>query len=155
MLAVAAVIPLLVHLLPPWDATRLGGHLLPMFWMTFVAAYLYGPRLGVLAGLVAPLANLLLTGQPAGRSLGVLTMELVVFALLAVWAARRFPRCWLVAPLSYAGARLVSILLQAGLASGGFGAAPALLLRSVVTGLAGLGLLALINAVLAKLYARR
>ncbi|MDD2765331.1 MAG: hypothetical protein PHE83_15310 [Opitutaceae bacterium] len=155
LLVVAAVIPLLVHLLPSWDTAPLGVHLLPMFWMTFVAAYLHGARLGALAGLVAPLVNLLLTGLPAARAFSALTVELVAFALLAAWATRRFPRFWLVAPLSYAGARLVSILLQAGLTFGGFGTVPALLLRSLVAGLAGLGLLALINAALVKLYARR
>lgn len=50
----AAVATMLAHLPPPWDAAPLGGHLLPMFWMTLIAVYLYGAGLGAQARLAAP-----------------------------------------------------------------------------------------------------
>jgi len=148
----AAVTPMLVHLLPSWDAAPLGAHLLPMFWMTFIAVYLYGAGIGALAGLAAPLANLVLTGLPAWKYLGVLSCELVVFALVTAWAVRRFPRLWLLAPLGYFVAKIFSTSLQAATSVfGDIGAPLVFIKQSIITALAGLLVLAVINAVCVKI----
>ena len=152
----AAVTPLLVHLLPSWDGAPLGAHLLPMFWMTFIAVYLYGGGIGALAGLMAPLANLVLTGLPAWKYLGVLSCELVIFALATAWLVKRFPRVWMLAPLGYLVAKVCSTSMQA--VTGVFGdiGAPLVFFRqSLVTALAGLLVLALINGICVKVAPKR
>jgi len=152
----AAVTPLLVHLLPSWDGAPLGAHLLPMFWMTFVAVYLYGGGIGALVGLVAPLTNLVLTGLPAWKYLGVLSCELVIFALATAWLVKRFPRIWLLAPLGYLVAKLCSASMQAVTGVfGDIGAPLAFIRQSLSNALVGLLVLAVINAVCVKLAPKR
>lgn len=69
LLAVAWLVPLAVHLVP-WSGERpFEAYLQPMFWATFVAAYFYGGRIGLLVGLFALAANLLVTGLPASKFL--------------------------------------------------------------------------------------
>ena len=150
--ALAAVTPMLVHLLPTWDAAPLGAHLLPMFWMTFIAVYLYGAGVGALAGLAAPLVNLVLTGLPAWKYLGVLSFELVVFALATAWAVKRYPRVWLLAPLGYLVAKIFSTSMQAATSVFGDIGAPLVFFKhSIITALAGLLVLAVINVLCVKI----
>ena len=153
LLAVAWFVPFAVHL-APWSGARpLGAYLLPMFWATFVAAYFYGARIGVIVGLFAPAINLLVTGLPAWKFLAVMSCELVAFALLATWAIRCVPRFFLIAPLAYVVAKLFSTGLQAATGVfGDIGAPGAFLLRSLGGGIAGLVVLGAINAALAWFY---
>lgn len=153
LLALAWLIPLAIHL-APWSGARpLGAYLLPMFWATFVAVYFYGAGLGVVVGLFAPAINLLVTGLPAWKFLSVLSFELTVFALVTAWAVRRAPRFVLAAPLGYVVAKLGSTGLQAATAAfGDIGAPGDFFVRSLIGGVAGLGVLAAINAGLAWCY---
>ena len=153
LLAVAWLIPFAVHL-APWPGERpLGAYLLPMFWATFVAAYFYGVRTAVIVGLFAPVINLLVTGLPAWKFLSVLSVELVVFALVATWAVRRWPRVFLIAPLGYVVAKMASMAVQAltGI-FGDIGAPLAFFTRSIGGALAGLAVLAAINGALVWFY---
>jgi len=153
LLAVAWLVPFMVHLLP-WPGPRpLGAHLLPMFWTAFVAVYLHGLRVGLLVGLFAPALNLALTGLPALRWLSVLSFELVVFAVFAWWAVRHRPALWLIAPAGYLAAKLAATGLQTLLALfGDLGAPSAFLLGSLRNALPGLAVLAVINFALMKFY---
>jgi hypothetical protein len=153
LLALAWLVPLLVHLLP-WAGERpLGAYLLPMFWTAFVAVYLYGAAMGVVVGLFASAVNLLVTGLPALPLLSVLSLELAVFALVSAWAVRRTPRLLLIAPLAYGVAKLAStglVIVVPGIAAG---AAPgAFLVGSLTAAAAGLVVLAAINAALIRWY---
>ncbi len=153
LLAVAWLVPFLVHL-APWSGDRpLGAHLLPMFWATFVAVYCYGARAGLLAGLFAPAVNLLVTGLPAWKFLSVLSFEQAVFAAVLAWAVRRAPRCWLLAPAGYLAAKAGSTLLQSATpVFGDIGAPARFFATSVTGGAAGLVALAAINFALVKAY---
>jgi len=153
LLAIAWLIPFLVHL-APWPGARpLGAYLLPMFWATFVAVYFYGAGVGLLTGLFAPAVNLALTGLPAWKSFGVAGVEVVGFVLATTWAVRRGPRVWLWAPLGYLVARIgAALLLSATTAFGSLDAAEKFLKHMVVGGAAGLIVLALINGALVKFY---
>jgi hypothetical protein len=156
LLALSAAVPPLVHLLPSWDLAPLGAHLLPMFWMTFVAAYLFGARVGAVAGLFAPAVNLLLTGLPAWRHLSVLSCELIVFSVGTAWAVRRFPRFWLLAPLGYVVAKLFSTGVQAATGVfGDIGAPLAFFQRSLGNAVAGLIVLAAINFTLVRVSPKK
>lgn len=153
LLAIAWLIPFLVHVLP-WGGTRpLGAYLLPMFWMAFVAVYLHGLRLGLLVGLFSPMLNLLITGLPALGWLSMMGLELIVFIFFVWWTIRRTPRFWLIAPFGYLVAKILSTL---GLALMGkyvdFGTSSSIIIESLRNGLPGLGVLAVINLAMVLLY---
>jgi hypothetical protein len=103
-------IPFLAHLLPHQGATPVGAIWLPMFYMPFMAVVLFRVHVGILAGLLAPLVNFLVTGLPEPRFLMVLSLELTLFALLVSLGSksvRKIP-LWLLAPLGYVLAKLCS-----------------------------------------------
>jgi len=153
LLALAWLIPFLVHLVP-WTGVRpLGAYLLPVFWATFVAVYFYGATAGLLTGLFAPAVTLLVTGLPAWRSFGSTAVELVVFVLVASWAVRSAPRSWLWAPLGYVAAKTVAAFTLAFSETVNHpDAAGYFFTHLLVGGGAGLLALALINAALVKWY---
>ncbi|MCX6954867.1 MAG: hypothetical protein NTV51_22140 [Verrucomicrobia bacterium] len=153
LLALAWLVPFAIHL-APWSGSKpLGAYLLPMFWATFVGAYLFGARLGVVVGLFGSVVNLLVTGLPAWKFLSVMSFELVVFAVVTGWAVRRLPRLVLIAPLGYLLAKLASTGLQlATPVFGDIGAPGDFLLSSLGRGAAGLIVLAAINAALVWFY---
>ncbi len=156
LLALAWAVPFLVHLLP-WNGPRpLGVYLLPMFWTTFVAVYLYGALLGLAVGLVAPAVNLILTGLPANKYVLEAMLELTVFALATTWAVRRWPRFVLIAPLGYVVARFAwaewLALTDPKVQLDDVRTAAATIGRSLVNGAPGLVVLAGINVTLAWFY---
>lgn len=153
LLAVAWLVPFAVHL-APWSGVRpLGAHVLPMFWTTLVAAYFYGARVGVLAGVFAPVINLLVTGLPALAFAATMSVELAVFAVVVAAGVRRWPRFVLIAPLAYGLGWLASTALLG--ATGAFAevqAAVGFLTRGLSDGAAGLVVLGAIHAALGWFY---
>ena len=150
---VAGLVPFLVHLIP-WAGPRpLGVHLLPVFWTAFVAVYFHGALTGLAVGLVTPLVNLALTGLPAFGTVGPMAFEVACFALGAAWLGSRWPGFWFTAPLAWVAAKALAIAAQALLPAMP-PAGPPLehLLRSTQNGLAGLGVLAVINWLLVAFY---
>ena len=153
LLALAWLVPFLVHLVPWTGARPLGAHLLPMFWAAFAAVYLFGLRTGLLVGLFAPALNLALTGLPALSRLALLSFEITVFVALVWWLVRRGRTTWYLAPLGYVAAKLASALLlvaAGGVASSLWTALPA----SLLAALPGLAVLAGVTVLLARLYPR-
>lgn len=152
MLMVAAwLIPFGIHLIPWNGSAPLGAHLLPMFWATFVAVYLYGAGVGLVVGLFAPMLNLAVTGFPAWKFLSVLSFELVIFALVTAWLTRRARTLWIGAPLGYLVAKLGSTGLQSfAQVFGDIGAPGAFLIRSISTAWVGLIVLAVIHFALTR-----
>jgi len=120
-----------------------------LFWATFVAAYFYGARVGLLVGLFAPAINLLVTGLPAWKFLSVMSFELAIFAIVTAWAVKRLPRLILSAPLGYIVAKIASTGVQAATpVFGDIGQPVDFFVRSLTGGIAGLVVLAAINAAL-------
>ncbi len=79
------LLPQLCHLIPN------GGLIfLPIYFFTFIAAYKYGWKTGVLTAIFSPLANTLLFGMPAMATLPVIMMKSVLLATIAGYAAYRF-----------------------------------------------------------------
>jgi len=153
LLALAWLIPFLVHLVPWANPRPLGAYLLPVFWATFIAVYFYGLTAGLLTGLFSPAINLLVTGLPSWRFFGMMGLELVVFVLITTWAVRQAPRFWLWAPLAYCVAKTLSALvLSTAKVVGGLDAAGYFFSHLVVGGTAGLVILALINGALVRFY---
>jgi len=152
-MALAWLVPFLVHLIP-WSGPRpLGVYLLPLFWTSFVALYLYGVRIGLIVALTAPAINLLTTGRPAAAALGLNSLELTVFVLVAGWAVRRRPKLDVTAPLAYLPAKAVSVLLVAAIPAVFHESRPLLshFVTSLISAVPGLGVLLLLNLLLVAL----
>ncbi len=156
LLAIAWMIPFLVHVLPWRGESPLGAHLLPMFWAAFASVYLFGLRTGLLVGLFAPMLNLLITGLPEGRWQLVLGFELIVFALAAWWMVRKMPRLWILAPVAYLAAKVASTAVQ-WVASpfGDIGSPSVFMSESLRNGFPGLVILSAINFLLIRAYPKR
>jgi hypothetical protein len=153
LVATAWLVPFLIHLLP-WAGSRpLGVYLLPVYWTTFVALYFRGALPGLAIGLVAPLINLVVTGLPALESVGMMSLEIAFFVAVAALLVRRWPGFWFAAPLAWVAAKAGSVAAEI-LLSPHAGEPWAHLLRSSQNGLAGLGVLTLINWLLAVFYPR-
>jgi hypothetical protein len=108
--AFAMLLPFLVHLVPPSGGVPLGARLLPIFLAPFLAAVLFHPSVALLASLVTPTLNRLVTGQPAPAMSVWLTVELLVFSGLVLAARERWPRAWFLAPVAYVVAKAVALL---------------------------------------------
>ncbi len=154
LLLAAWVVPFLVHLLPWTGARPIGAYLLPMFWTTFVATFLYGARIGALVGVAVPLLNVLLTGLPDPVRLGSTVAELAVFAVFTALLVARAPRLLLAGPLAYVGAKLASAVLVAGLRGDASGLAPGTLGASLGRAVGGLVVLLVLHFVLLRLQAK-
>lgn len=153
LVVVAWLVPFLVHLIP-WAGPRvLGVYLLPVFWTTFLAVYFYGALPGLAIGLVTPLVNLALTGLPATRMAGLMGLEVALFAGAAAALVNRWPGFRLAAPLAWVAAKALAIGVQFFVPAFGYADQPLThLLRSTQNGLAGLGVLAVINVLLVSFY---
>lgn len=78
------VLPQLCHLLP------LGGpRLLPIYFLTIVAAWRYGWRVGVLCAVLSPTLNMVLFGMPSLEVWPVLVLKSLLAALFAGWVGSR------------------------------------------------------------------
>ena len=79
------LLPHLFHLIPQ------GGVIFaPLSFVILVGAYKFGWKTGLLAALLSPLANHLITGLPAWGVLQVMALKLVVLALCAGLTAQYF-----------------------------------------------------------------
>jgi hypothetical protein len=153
LVVVAGLVPFLVHLLP-WDGPRpLGVYVLPVFWTTFLAVYFYGALPGLAVGLVTPLVNIAFTGLPALRMAGNMGLEAAFFVSAAALLTGRWPAFWLTAPLAWVAAKALAIAVQFLVPAFEYSGQPVQhLMRSTQNGLAGLGVLAVINVLLVVFY---
>jgi len=99
------ILPQLFHLIPQ------GGIIFaPLSLVIMAGAYKFGWKTGLLAAVLSPLVNHLMTGQPVWGMLPVMTLKLVVLAVVAGMAAQYFRK---VSVLILVGVMLVSLLLGA------------------------------------------
>ena len=153
LLALAWLVPFLVHM-APWSGDRpLGVYLLPVFWTTFVAIYFYGAALGLAVGLITPVVNLVFTGLPLPMYIGLMALEVILFVLATAVCFSRWPSFRLAAPLAYLAAKAVTITLQWAIPAFDYHRDPVdHWLSSLQNGLAGLGVLLVINLLLVEFY---
>lgn len=79
------VLPQVFHLIPQ------GGVIFsPLSLVILAGAYKFGWKTGLLAALLSPLVNHVLTGMPATAAMPVMTLKLVVIALVAGLSAQYF-----------------------------------------------------------------
>ena len=97
------VLPQVFHLIPQ------GGIIFaPLSLVILAGAYKFGWKTGLLAAVLSPSVNHLLTGMPATEVLPVMTFKLVVLALVAGLAAQHFKK---VSLLLLVGVVLVSMAI--------------------------------------------
>lgn len=153
LLTLSGLVPMLVHLIP-WTGHRpIGVYLLPVFWTTFVAIYLQGATSGLLVGLVTTGVNLLVTGLPASKDVGLMSLEVVFYSVVAARLVTRRPNFRLTAPLAYVVAKAATVTIQFVVPAFGDTENPLRhLVRSTQSGLAGLAVLAVVNLLLVAYY---
>ena len=108
LLAVANILPLLIHLIPSYSGTSVGGVLLPMFYIPLVALLFLHLRVALVVAVLAPLTNYLITGLPQGPFALLLSIELILFTLLTGRLLRSVVVAWVAAPVAFVLAKVVS-----------------------------------------------
>lgn len=79
------LLPQLCHLIP-----RGGEMFIPIYFFTLIAAFRYGPVVGLITAVLSPIANNLLFGMPAAPMLNFVLTKSVILAISAFFATRYF-----------------------------------------------------------------
>jgi hypothetical protein len=108
--ALTMLLPFIVH---SFGGPPAGARWLPLFYAMFIAAVLFHPLVSLIAGLITPFLNHLLTGSPALPVAILLSFELAVFSVAAYQFSRRRPAFWGAASLAYLLAKVASLVLLA------------------------------------------
>lgn len=107
-------LPLFVHIFPGIGSTPLGAFLLPIYFASLFAVFMFHPLVSVFAGLIAPFINFLLTGQPALPVAAGLSIELVIFAISMIFFnKKKISSIWVIPSafgLAKVGSALITIL---------------------------------------------
>jgi hypothetical protein len=78
------ILPQLAHLVPNGGPT-----LLPIYFLTLIAAYKYGITVGLLTAVFSPLVNSLLFGMPVATMLTVILTKSILLAFAAGFIAQK------------------------------------------------------------------
>lgn len=78
------ILPQLAHFAPNGGPT-----FLPIYFLTLIAAYKYGIKVGLLTAVLSPLANSLLFGMPMAAMLPVILSKSILLALAAGFMAQK------------------------------------------------------------------
>jgi hypothetical protein len=81
VLAFSILIPFLIHFIPV-SGSPAGAVLLPIFIAPFIAVVFFRLNVGIIAALLSPVLNYLLTGNPIYGIIGIITLELSLFVLI-------------------------------------------------------------------------
>lgn len=98
---VAVLLPYLIHFIPSWDDSPIGGKLLPIFYAPLIAALLYRMHVAVIISFVSPWINHLLTGMPSTPVAIQLTVQLAGFSVFVFYIAQWGKHRWWLGPGGY------------------------------------------------------
>jgi hypothetical protein len=82
VLTFSILIPFLIHFVPV-SGNPAGAVLLPIFIAPLIAIIFFRFHVGLIAALLSPLLNYLLTGNPVLGTVGIITSELCLFVIIA------------------------------------------------------------------------
>ena len=123
-LGLAFVFPFLFHLAPWPFPTPIGSVWIPMFYAPLLGVLFSRLHVSLLVAVGAPYLNYFLFGRPTLEMVPVLTLELLVFSLVAKFVDLSSKYFWLAVPAAFLSAKLASSLIfkavSAGTFSGGF-----------------------------------
>lgn len=108
VLLTASLLPILIHLIPPYQRIPMGAILLPMFYVPFIAITFFRLHVGLVAATLAPTLNFLFTGNPQWEIVAILSFELIIFVLVAHGLLQAKGVRWIAAPLSYLITKVIS-----------------------------------------------
>ena len=111
VLAAASLLPLLMHLVPSYSQVPSGARFLPIFYAPFIGIVLFRARVGIVAGILAPALNSMITGRPDVTVISVLTVDLAMFTIIISLIYSRWKRFWAVGPLAYIIAKFISSVI--------------------------------------------
>jgi hypothetical protein len=153
LLALSLLFPFMIHILPVPEDARLGPRLLPMFYAPLLAALLGRTRSAVIVALVAPWLNWAVTSHPIPPVGLVMTIQLLVFVGIVRGLVTRVGLRWFLAAPAYLGGVAVAAIVVAVFPAL-IGGRPAMgwMAQIVTTGLPGIGVLLLINALVIRNY---
>lgn len=101
-------LPFLVHLAPPVGGTQVGAILLPIFYAPLAAVFLFHPAVSIVAAVLAPYINHLVTGRPTLQLASTLSVEVLAFSgVLLALHRRNIYTVWAV-PAAYLLAKIAS-----------------------------------------------
>ncbi len=109
----AVLLPVLVHLLPTVGNVPTGARLLPIFYAPLLAVIFLQPSVGIVASLVAPFINHVLTGSPTYEMTIILTLELTFFSVIFSTIYAHRPKFVVAAPFAYLLAKVASLIAVA------------------------------------------
>jgi hypothetical protein len=111
ILVFASTLPMLVHLIPWHAKTPIGATWLPIFYAPLVGIILFRPRAGIIAGILAPALNAVITGRPDVQIIYMLTAELVIFTTVASLIYTRYKSFFGTALIAYVAAKFSSSVI--------------------------------------------
>ncbi|MCP3927864.1 MAG: hypothetical protein GY705_02050 [Bacteroidetes bacterium] len=111
ILALTMILPFIFHLFPIQSATPIGAIFLPIFIAPFIGIVFFRFHVGLIAALLAPWLNYLLTGSPVLPVVSILCLELVVFVAIAYPLLKNNTFRWVAAPLAIILAKVISSLV--------------------------------------------
>ena len=111
ILGISLVLPFLVHSFPTEASIPLGARLLPIFYAPFVAVLFFRFHVGLIAGILAPMVNYLITGFPEWQQVALLSFELGAFATCTHLLIRHKKIQWVLAPMAFIFAKVFSTSL--------------------------------------------
>jgi hypothetical protein len=153
VLTLSVMFPLLIHVLPVPENSRLGPRLLPMFYAPLLAALWGRMSTAWLCALLAPGLNWILTGHPAPPGTYAMMIQLLVFVVVVRTLITRAGVRWFVAIPAYL-AGMIMVMLAAFVFPALIGGRPPAtwLAQSVAMSLPGVALLVLITCAVLRFY---
>lgn len=101
LVGLTALLPFLLHLIPSWDDSPIGGKLIPLFYAPLVAAMHGRVRVSLCLSLAMPWVNHLLFGMPPLERAVLLCVEVVTFTGVVAFLAHKGQRAAWVGPLAF------------------------------------------------------
>ena len=146
-------IQFLIHFIPPYNNIPIGAILLPMFFAPFVAVIFFRLHVALLAGILGPMFNYLLTGNPTPEIVTLLTLELIIFVFASSFILQFKKINRAAAPISILLAKSASWLIVIAIPI--FGVFPAgFFIQLFVNAIPGIFILLILNIFLLRLKDR-
>jgi hypothetical protein len=110
VLAFSILIPFLIHFIPV-SGNPAGAVFLPIFIAPFIAVIFFRLNVALIAALLSPVLNYLLTGNPVFGTVGIITLELFAFVLITSLLIKFEIVKYIAAPISLIISMFISQLI--------------------------------------------